>query len=143
MLKALIIGNLGKDAVVNTLPSGQSVINFSVAHTESYKDKQGDKQSKTTWVDCAWWTDKHAIVPYLKKGTQVYIEGQPEIKTYTKNDGGMGVSFTCRVLGCQLLGSSSNSNGSANAEAKPATNNYQSAAANNAAANEPVDDLPF
>jgi single-strand DNA-binding protein len=117
MLKLLVIGNLGKDAVVNTLQSGQAVINFSVAHTENYKDRDGNKQQKTQWVDCAWWTDKHAIVPYLKKGTQVYLEGQPEVKTFNKNDGGTGVSLVLRVLGCNLLSSSSNGNGGANANA--------------------------
>jgi single-strand DNA-binding protein len=73
MLKVLVIGHLGKDATVNNV-NGKTVINFTVAHSEKYKDAQGDRQSKTTWVDCAWWSDRSAIVPYLKKGAQVYVE---------------------------------------------------------------------
>jgi single-strand DNA-binding protein len=119
MLKLLVIGNLGKDAIVNTLQSGQSVINFSVAHTENYKDKDGVKQQKTTWIDCAWWTDKHAVVPYLKKGTQIYLEGTAEVKTFSKQDVSTGTSLGCRVLMVQLIGGASNSNGQSNEQGKP------------------------
>lgn len=114
MLKLLVIGNLGKDATVNNV-NGSSVINFSVAHTEKYKDKQGNQQQKTTWVDCSWWSDRTAIVPYLKKGTMVYLEGTPEARSFAKQDGTTGTALALRVGQCQLLGGSSNSNGQANA----------------------------
>ena len=80
MIKMQIIGNLGKDCVVNTV-NGKNVINFTVAHTEKYKDSQGNNQEKTTWVDCAYWTDRTAISPYLTKGKQVFVEGNPEVRT--------------------------------------------------------------
>ncbi|MFM9815993.1 single-stranded DNA-binding protein, partial [Streptomyces scabiei] len=72
-----------------------------------------------TWVDCAYWTDRTAIAPYLKKGTQVYVEGTPDVRTYTKQDGTNGAALTLRILSVQLLGSrpaegNSNSNGSYN-----------------------------
>ncbi len=67
MIKLQIIGNLGKDATTNTV-NGKNVINFSVAHTEKFTSN-GEKKEKTTWVECAYWTDKTAISPYLKKGT--------------------------------------------------------------------------
>ena len=51
MIKLQVIGNLGKDAVVNNV-NGKSVINFNVAHTERYKDAQGVQKDRTTWVDC-------------------------------------------------------------------------------------------
>jgi hypothetical protein len=66
MIKLLVIGNLGKDAIVNNV-NGKNVINFSVAHTEKYKDAQGNPKDRTVWVECAYWTDKTAIAPYLKK----------------------------------------------------------------------------
>ena len=72
MIKLLVIGNLGKDAVVNNV-NGKSVINFSVAHTEKYKDAQGNQKDRTVWVECAYWTDRTAIAPYLKKGTNAHI----------------------------------------------------------------------
>lgn len=100
MLKMQVIGHLGKDAEVKEY-NGKNVINFSVAHSE----KGRDGQSKTTWVECSYWTDKTGIVPYLKKGTQIYTEGMPEVRTYGKNDGTTGVSLTLRVGQVQLLGS--------------------------------------
>lgn len=106
MLKLEVIGHLGKDAIVNNV-NGKNVINFSVAHTEKFKDAQGNAQSKTTWVDCAKWGDSTAVAPYLKKGGQVFVEGTPEVKTFAKQDGTQGVSLTLRVVNLQLLGSPS------------------------------------
>ncbi|HRO70951.1 MAG TPA: single-stranded DNA-binding protein, partial [Chitinophagaceae bacterium] len=74
MIKLQVIGRLGKDCVVNTV-NGKNVINFTVANTEKFRDSQGNNQERTTWVDCAYWTDRTGIAPYLTKGTQVYVEG--------------------------------------------------------------------
>src|SRR5579863_5291993 len=104
MIKLQVIGNLGKDCVTNTV-NGKSVINFNVAHTEKFRDAQGNQKDKTIWVECAYWTDRTGIAPYLKKGTQVYAEGTPEVRTYPKNDGTTGISLTLRVQNVQLLGS--------------------------------------
>ncbi|RYY96569.1 MAG: single-stranded DNA-binding protein [Chitinophagaceae bacterium] len=104
MIKIQVIGNLGKDCTVNTV-NGKNVINFTVAHTEKYKDSQGNQQEKTTWVDCAYWTDRTAVAPYLVKGTQVFVEGQPEVRSFTRNDGTAGASLSMRVREVQLLGS--------------------------------------
>ncbi|MDI9365979.1 MAG: single-stranded DNA-binding protein [Flavobacterium sp.] len=126
MLKLNVIGHLGKDAIVNNV-NGKSVINFSVAHSEKIKDAQGNQSDKTIWVDCAYWTDRVAIAPYLKKGTQVYAEGNGDIRTYTTNDGRNGVTLTLRVSTIQLLGSRAegdNSGGNYNNN-----NNYQQQAA--------------
>lgn len=103
MIKLQVIGNLGKDSITNTV-NGKSVINFSVAHTEKFKDSSGQQKEKTTWVECAYWTDRTGIAPYLKKGTQVYAEGTPEVRTFTRNDGTSGASLTLRVFSVQLLG---------------------------------------
>ena len=145
MIKLQVIGNLGKDAIVNNV-NGKNVINFTVAHTERFKDAQGVQKDRTTWVDCAYWTDRTAIAPYLKKGTQVYVEGQPDVRTYQTQDGRQGASLTLRIASVQLLGSRPNEGGSA-----PSNNNYQSApvAAQSSSApsaneiTEPLDDLPF
>ena len=103
MIKLQIIGRLGKDCLVNTV-NGKNVINFSVAHSEKYKDSQGASQEKTTWVDCAYWTDKTAVSPYLTKGRQVYVEGTPEARSFQRNDGTPGSSLSLRVREIQLLG---------------------------------------
>ncbi|MFT3950081.1 MAG: single-stranded DNA-binding protein [Agriterribacter sp.] len=112
MIRLQVIGNLGKDCVTNTV-NGKTVINFSVAHTEKFRDASGQQKDKTTWVECAYWTDRTGITPYLKKGTQVYAEGTPEVRTYTKNDGTGGASLTLRVFSVQLLGGGNRGDGGA------------------------------
>ncbi len=143
MIKLQIIGRLGKDCIVNTV-SGKNVINFSVAHSEKYKDSQGNQQEKTTWVDCAYWTDKTAVAQYLTKGTQVFTEGTPEVRTFTRADGTAGASLSLRVREVQLLGGKSdggstpgsyNSNAAASASTAPVPSPNE--------ITEPVDDLPF
>lgn len=110
MIKLQVIGNLGKDCITNSV-NGKSVINFNVAHTEKFKDATGQQKDKTVWVECAYWTDRTAVAPYLKKGTQVYVEGTPEVRSYTKNDGTFGTSLTLRVSNVQLLGGRSEQSG--------------------------------
>jgi len=112
MIKLQVIGNLGKDCVVNSV-NGKSVMNFNVAHTEKYKNSSGVQQEKTIWVECAYWTERTGISSYLKKGTQVYVEGTPEVRTYTTQDGRHGASLSIRVQNVQLLGNKpSDSSGS-------------------------------
>jgi single-strand DNA-binding protein len=139
MIKMQIIGNLGKDCIVNTV-NGKNVINFTVAHTEKFRDSSGNNQEKTIWVDCAYWTDKTAISPYLTKGKQVYVEGQPELKTYTKNDGTSGASLSMRVREVQLLGGSARE---ALGGQSISPSESRSSVPNAADVNEPIDDLPF
>lgn len=140
MIKLQVIGNLGKDCITNTV-NGKSVINFSVAHTEKFRDASGQQKDKTTWVECAYWTDKTSIAPYLKKGTQVYAEGTPEVRTYTRNDGTSGFSLTLRVFSVQLLGSGNRTEGGTAANYSGGDISTSSVSQNEIS--EPVDDLPF
>jgi single-strand DNA-binding protein len=139
MIKMQVIGNLGKDCIVNTV-NGKNVINFTVAHTEKYRDSQGNNQEKTTWVDCAYWTDRTAVAPYLLKGKQVYVEGTPEVRSFTRNDGTAGSSLTLRVREVQLLGGKGEVSG--NGQYEPSASGRQEASAN-AGLEEVADDLPF
>jgi single-strand DNA-binding protein len=142
MIKLQAIGHLGKDCITNTV-NGKNVINFSVAHSEKYKDAQGNLVEKTTWVECAYWTDRTGISQYLRKGTQVFVEGTPEVRTYPKNDGTTGASLTMRVFNIQLLGGRSENSGSAS-PAQQQGNTYSNREQNVAQEmSEPVDDLPF
>jgi len=110
MIKLQVIGNLGRDCTVNNV-NGRTVINFSVAHTERYRDSTtGELKPKTIWVECAYWTEKTAIAPYLKKGTQVYAEGTPDTRSYTTQSGENKISLTLRIHNVQLLGSRPNDN---------------------------------
>lgn len=139
MIKLQVIGNLGKDCAVNTV-NGKNVMNFTVAHTERYKDSAGNQKDKTIWVDCAYWSDRTGIAPYLKKGTQVYVEGTPEVRTYQTQDGKTGASLSLRVLNIQLLGSRAAEGGSAPSQG------YSAPPASSGPSPIPtdiVDDLPF
>ncbi|MET0392469.1 MAG: single-stranded DNA-binding protein [Chitinophagaceae bacterium] len=137
MIKMQVIGNLGKDCVVNTV-NGKNVINFTVAHTEKYRDSQGNNQEKTTWVDCAYWTDRTAISPYLTKGKQVYAEGTPEVRSFTRQDGTGGASLSLRVREVQLLG------GRGEGGPAPSGGSYGGGYSNTASSsgNAPVSELP-
>src|SRR4051812_25795815 len=152
MIKLQVIGNLGKDCIVNNV-NGKTVINFSVAHTEKFKDAQGVQKDKTIWVECAYWTDRTGIAPYLKKGTQVYAEGQPDIRNYTTKDGTQGSSLSLRVSSVQLLGGRNENQGDMpgnSYQSQPSSYgqssyNQPSTQSNVSAAEitEPMDDLPF
>lgn len=155
MIKLQIVGNLGKDCIVKEV-NGTNVINFSVAHSERYKDNQGNQKERTTWVECAYWSEKTAVAQYLTKGKTVYAEGYPEADAYMNKDNQAAATLRMRVLNIQLLGggdaqpnqmqnaggSNSNSGGSSNV---PFSNNNnvpsQSPAASSAA--NVADDLPF
>ncbi len=107
MIKLQIIGNLGKDCIVKEV-NGKTVINFSVAHTERYKDSMGNQKERTTWVECAYWTDRTAVSQYLTKGRTVYAEGSPEADAYTNKEGQPAATLRMRVQNVQLLGSNGN-----------------------------------
>ncbi len=141
MIKMQVIGRLGKDCVVNTV-NGKNVMNFTVAHSERYKDSQGNLQDKTIWVDCAYWSDRTAVAQYLQKGTQVFVEGQPEARSFQRNDGTPGASLSLRVREVQLLGSKNEGGGNSSSYQQPSS----SAAASTSPVSdmpEPADDLPF
>lgn len=103
MIKLQVIGNLGKDCIVKEV-NGKTVINFSVAHSERYKDAQGNQKERTTWVECAYWTDRTAVAQYLTKGKTVYAEGSPEADAYTNKEGQVAATLRMRVQNIQLLG---------------------------------------
>ena len=143
MIKLQIIGNLGKDCIVKEV-NGKNVINFSVAHTERYKDSQGNQKDRTTWVECAYWTDRTAVAQYLTKGRTVYAEGSPEADAYTNKEGVAAATLRMRVQNVQLLGTNSNETNSSN---QGMVGNPESTSTPMAKTDTPVtsgtDDLPF
>ena len=84
--KVILIGNLGRDPETRYLPNGDAVTSISVATTETWKDKNGDKQEKTEWHRVSLFRRLGEIAgEYLKKGSQVYIEGRIEYREYEKD----------------------------------------------------------
>ncbi len=145
MIKMQVIGRLGKDCVVNAV-NGKNVINFTVAHSEKYKDSSGNNQEKTTWVDCAYWTDRTAIAPYLTRGTQVFVEGTPEVRSFQRNDGTAGASLSMRIREVQLLGSKGEGGGTPSGGMESGmsnNNNRQETTPAGINSDDMADDLPF
>ena len=143
MIKLQIVGNLGKDCIVKEV-NGKNVINFSVAHTERYKDSTGNQKERTTWVECAYWTDRTAVAQYLTKGKMVYAEGSPEADPYTNKEGQPAATLRMRVQNIQLLGGGGDSQGSNTGNVSHAGSGMapvmKTAPASTVAAD---DDLPF
>jgi len=111
--KILIIGNIGNDAVVKDLQSTQ-VIQFNVATSESYINKAtNEKVTKTTWFQCQNFTNNVAVAPYLKKGTQVMVEGKADNRAYVNDKNELIVVNGIKVDSIKLLGGKNNENSQA------------------------------
>ena len=133
MLKLIATGHLGADANVNNV-NGKTVINFSVAFTEHYKDASGNSVDKTIWLSCGYWTDRTAVANYLKKGSLVAIEGKPEAKTYQdKSSGNTMAQLSVRITNIHLLSK-------AKTDDAPGQRNHSQAQPDSIGA---PDDLPF
>ncbi len=127
-----IIGNIGRDAVINDV-NGRKAINFNVAVNDNYKDEKGNKVEKTTWFSVSYWKGKEQstkIAEYLKKGIKVFIEGTPEPKVYTNKDQNTVPYIQISVRNLELL---SSLEPSGKTESKP----------EGAKTGEADDDLPF
>ena len=105
MLKMTVIGNLGKDAIVREV-NGRKAINFSIAENQKFKDDDGNQVEKTTWINCTLWRDSNSgtgIMNYLTKGTKVYLEGVPEVKTFKDKNGVVQAELRLNVRSIELL----------------------------------------
>ena len=109
--KVILIGNLGRDPETRYLPNGDAVANISVATTETWKDKSGEKQEKTEWHRVTLYRRLGEIAgEYLKKGSAVYIEGRIEYREYEK-DGVKRYSTDIIASEMKMLGSRSGAGG--------------------------------
>lgn len=128
--RAIILGNLGKDPETRALENGNSVTSFPVATSESYTNKAGEKQEKTEWHKIVLWGKLAEIADkYLKKGSQVYIEGKIQTRTWEDKEG--QTRYSTEIVGNNLtmLGKAS---GTSSSEGSPAASN-----------SDEDDDLPF
>jgi len=139
MLRVQTICRLGQDATINVV-NGKSVINFSAAYSEKYRNADGAEVNQTTWMNCSYWIDKTGIAQYLKKGTQIFMEGKPEVRMYTNAQAQQIPQLVIRVSSIRLVGSSQDS--AVSAPVSSDAGSQQSTPVNNL---PPVsaDDLPF
>ena len=128
--KVIVVGNLGRDPETRYMPEGGAITNISVATTDKWKDKNGEMQEKTEWHRIAFFGKLAEIAgEYLKKGSQVYVEGRLQTREWEKD----GVKrYTTEIIAnqMQMLGSrqgmggggdrDSESGGSSRPASKPA-----------------------
>ncbi|MBC8265991.1 MAG: single-stranded DNA-binding protein [Flavobacteriales bacterium] len=110
--KVILIGNLGKDPEVRYLDSGVAVANFSLATTENYKNKEGERVSQTEWHNIVLWRGLAEVAEkWLKKGSSVYIEGKIRTKKWEDKEG--NTRYTTEILGDNMTMLGKKENGSA------------------------------
>ena len=138
--KVIIVGNLGADPDSRAMPSGNAVTNISVATSESWNDRDtGEKQEKTEWHRVVFFNRLAEIAAqYLKKGSQVYVEGKLQTRKWEDKEGNERwttevVANQMQMLGDRMSNDMSNDNASSS----------QSSSDNDYSTDEFDDDIPF
>jgi len=145
--KVILVGNLGRDAELRYTPSGAAVAKFSLATTEVWNDKGGQRQERTEWHNSdLWGKQAEALSEYLVKGKQVYVEGRLQTDEYTDKEGNKRKSTKVRCDRVVLLSGGGRGAGASAPVARVADESYGGA---HPPAPEPVsepltdDDIPF
>lgn len=103
MFQTIVIGNLGADAEVKSV-NGKEFTTFRVAHSDRWKDEQGQSHENTQWIDCAM-SGRPNVVEYLRKGTMVYVSGSAQLRTYSsQKDRCIKAGITINVRSIELIG---------------------------------------
>lgn len=96
--KVILIGNLGQDPELKYTPSGAAVTTLSIATSETWKDKDGNRQEKTEWHRVVLWRRLAEVAgEYLKKGSKIYIEGRLQTRSWDDKDGNK--RYTTEIVG--------------------------------------------
>ena len=150
--KVILVGNLGADPEMRYLPSGEAVANLRLATTDSWKDKDGNKQEQTEWHRVSFFGRQAEVCgQYLKKGSQIYVEGSIRTRKYQDKDGQERYATDIRGDRMQMLGGrqgmgdapareSDGGRPAAPARSQPATHNNANSGSN---FNDFEDDIPF
>ena len=152
--KVILMGNLGRDPEVRFMPNGDAVCNFSIATTDSWKDKAGERQEKTEWHNIVMYRRLAEIAgEYLKKGRPVYLEGRLQTRKWQTKEG--QDRYTTEVIAdsMQMLGGRDGAPAQeSQTRAQPDTKNEfdqtpsrnnQSGSSNSSSFDEFEDDIPF
>src|SRR6478752_612655 len=110
--KVILIGRLGQNPEVRYTPSGAAVANFSIATSESWMDKSGQKQEKTEWHRIVvWGKTAENCNQYLSKGRQIYVEGRLQTRQWQDKDGQTKYTTEVQAQTVQFLGGTANQAG--------------------------------
>jgi single-strand DNA-binding protein len=100
--KVILIGNLGRDPEVRYMPNGEAVCNFSIATSENWKDKQGQRQEKTEWHNIVLYRRLAEVAgEYLRKGSSVYLEGRIQTRKWQDKNTGQD-RYTTEIIADQM-----------------------------------------
>jgi len=141
--KVILVGNVGKDAEVRHIDNGAAVATFSLATSETYTAKNGEKVTNTEWHNIVAWRGLAEFAgKYIQKGRQLYIEGQIRTRSYDDKDGVKKYITEILANSIQLLGRKENGGSGSPADeyAKPETTSND---VHEIDATEVADDLPF
>jgi single-strand DNA-binding protein len=145
--KVILIGHLGADPETKSMPSGTSVANLRIATSESYKDKQTNEwQERTEWHNVALFGRLAEVAgEYLRKGSQVYIEGRLRTRKWQDKQGNDRYSTEIIAADMQMLGGrGGGAGGAAGGEGRPARSSASEPATSNSERDtEFDDDIPF
>ncbi len=140
--KVILVGNLGKDPEVRHLENGASVANFSIATSETYKDKNGNRQEQTEWHNVVLWRGLAQIAEkYLRKGSQIYVEGKLKTRSWQDKDG--NTRYTTEVVGDQMTMLGGRPSGGNDVPAPKAANEPVKNSGSADISSDDADDLPF
>lgn len=104
--KVMVLGRLGQDPELKTLETGNEVCNFSVATSETWKDKNGQKQERTEWHRIVVWGKMAGVCgQYLKKGSQAFVEGKLQTRSWETESGEKRYSTDILASSVQFVGS--------------------------------------
>ena len=140
--KAILVGNLGRDAELRYTPGGAALANLSVATTEVWNDRSGQRQEKTEWHRVVvWGKQAETLQEFLLKGRQVYVEGRLQTRKWDDRDGNTRYTTEVRADRVVLLGRRDGDGGSRSSD-RPERPEAQPAPAMDGPAPAP-DDIPF
>ena len=141
--KVILIGRLGQEPTIRHMPNGEAVCNFSVATSETWNDRNGQRQERTEWHNITMYRRLAEIAgQYLKKGSQVYLEGKIQTRKYQGKDGIERTAYDIIVNEMKMLGGGNDGQQAQSAQAETPTLPRRQAAP--AAPVEDIDDdIPF
>ena len=140
--KVILIGRLGQEPTIRYMPNGEAVCNFSVATSEKYTDKNGQRQEATEWHNVTMYRKLAEIAgKYLTKGSQVYLEGRIQSRKYQGKDGIERTAYEIIVNEMKMLGGGNDSGQQSNQT--PSQPRRQAPATPAAPVEDVDDDIPF
>ena len=122
--KVILVGRLGRDPETRYMPNGDAITNFSLATDEQWRDRNGERQTRTEWHNVSLYGKLGEIAnQYLRKGSQVFIEGKIQSRKYTDKDGIERMAYNIIGNEMKMLGNRNDGSDSGNNNAAPPTSN--------------------